>query len=146
MTLWDTGNLERAGIRNVTRSYFRHAVGVALVYDIGNRETLDALCDWVFRIKDSISWQWEKSLCMAVWGNDRDHNLTKVSGEQMKAFLSYFGLGEEHCYEVDAYSGCNVFESYQSLIERIHVQLGSSPAQQHVSMPQPSQNTEACSC
>lgn len=151
MTLWDTGNLERAGIRNVTQSYFRYAVGVVLVYDIGNRETLDALHDWVLRIKDSISWQWEKSLCIAVWGNNKDHNLTTVSEEQIKTFLSHIDLGEEHCYEVDAYSGCNVFESYQSLIERIHM---SAPSQQHSIIswghtPPPNHNTEAettCSC
>ena len=118
--------MERVGIGNVTRSYFRYAVGVALVYDIGNRETLDALYDWVFRIKDCVSWQWEKSVSMVVWGNNRDLSLTSVSQEQMNSFLNHHGLSAEHCYEVDAYTGCNVFESYQSLIERIHMQLGTS--------------------
>lgn len=136
----------------MTRSYFRYAVGVAMVYDIGNRETLDALFDWVFRIKDSICWQWEKALSFAVWGNNRDQNLTSVSDDQVKAFVSHVGLSEEHCHQVDAYSGCNVFESYQSLIERIHTQLGAAP-QQHPQVPpddqpldQPQDEGTSCSC
>ena len=153
MTLWDTGNLERAGIRNVTRSYFRYAVGVALVYDVGNRETLDDLYDWVLRIKDSVSWQWESSLCMALWGNNRDQTSTSVSGGQLDTFLGHFGLTDEHCSEVDAYNGCKVFESYHSLIERIHMQ--SRPPQQNgaVTLPNASpgpngdiEQENTCSC
>lgn len=112
----------------MTRSYFRYAVGVALVYDIGNRETLDALYDWVFRLRDSVGWQWENSLCLAMWGNNRDQDLNSVSEEQLTAFLDHVGLREEDCYQVDAYNGCNVCESYQALIARIHTQLGSCPA------------------
>lgn len=147
VTLWDTGNLERAGLRNVTRSYFRYAVGVILVYDVGNRESLDDLTDWVFQIKDSIHWQWENSLCMVLWENNRGQTSTSVSGDQRNAFLNHFGLTEEHCYKVDAYSGFNVFESYHSLIERLH--LRSRP-QQLGALTSPDDVTEeheaTCSC
>jgi hypothetical protein len=98
-------------------------VGVVLVYDIGNRETFDALCDWMLRIKESMGWQWQRLLCTAVWGNNRDTSYTSISQEQVKAFVSHFDLCEEDFHEVDAHSGHNVFESYQSLIEKIHTCL-----------------------
>ncbi len=153
VTLWDTGSLERAGIGNVTRSYFRYAVGVVLVYDVGNRETLDALCGWMFRVKDAISWQWEDALNVVVWGNNRDHSLNSVSDEQIKGFIDHFGLTEEQCCKMDAYSGFNVFESYQSLIERIHLRLSPLPGlpglqhkHKHNFEPLVVESESACSC
>ena len=153
MTLWDTGNLERYGLGNVTRSYFRRVVGVVLVYDVSNRDTLDALYDWVGRVKDDTNLQWENSLNFVVWGNNRDQTMTSVSEDQMKGFLCHLGLSEEDCYEVDAYSGWNVFESYQSFLERIHVQLSTPQQHNNISTPPPfkaseeaSSNFTSCSC
>lgn len=150
VTLWDTGNLERTGLSNVTRSYFRHAVGIILVYDIGDRETLDALYDWVFYIKNYISWQWQKCVTFVVWGNNRDQTLTAVSNEQLKSFLTHLELSENHHCEVNAYTGCSVFESYQFLIERIHQHL--NPKAKDVYRPDINLDSEgistasSCSC
>ena len=136
----------------MTRSYFRSVVGVVLVYDVSNRDTLDALHAWVRRVKDNINWQWENSLSLVVWGNNRDQTMTSVSEDQMKDFLCHLELSEEDCYEVDAYSGCNVFESYQSLLEKIHMQLSTPQQHKNISTIPPlftaseEASSSSCSC
>ena len=150
MTLWDTGNLERAGVGNITRSYFRQAVGVVLVYDIGNRDTLDALRNWVFYIKDNISWHQQQQITYVVWANNRDQTLTAVSEEQLNSFLTFLELSEDHYFDVNAYTGDNVFESYQWLIQKVHV--GFSPhrnggsTNDPISLDGTTQEKSSCSC
>ena len=115
--------MERAGIGNITRSYFRKAVGIVLMYDIGNRDSLDDLRDWVFYLQDNISWRQQQSITYVVWANNRDRTLTPVSEEQLNSFLTFLGLNEDHCSDVNAFTGYNVFESYQSLIEKVHLRM-----------------------
>ena len=114
--------MELNGIENVTRSYFRQAVGVILVYDIGNCETLDILCNWVLCVKDYFSWQWEY-VTFVLWGNDRDVYLNSVTPDYLRNFITTNGLSEEMCYNINAFAGINLFESYHSLIEKIHHKL-----------------------
>lgn len=134
---------------NITRSYFRKAVGIVLVYDIGNRDTLDALRNWVLYIKDNISWQQQQHITFVVWANNRDQTTTAVSDEQLNSFLTFLGLSQEHCFNVNAYTGDNVFESYQSLIQNVHLKL--SPQQQDngstthpISLDQKEQTSSSC--
>lgn len=133
----------------MTRSYFRHVVGVVLVYDIGNRDTLDALYDWVLCVKDNVNWQWENSITFVVWGNNRDQALTSVSEEQVQSLCAHLGLCPEDCCLVNAYTGHNVCESYQSLVERIHTQLSSLHTPQHYISHETDETSEEnhfCSC
>ena len=154
MTLWDTGNLERAGIRNVTRSYFRHAVGVVLMYDVGSRESLDALYDWMYSIRDNLDVSsLQKPTCFVVWGNNRDQSSDSVSQEQLQSFLDYQGLTHEDCYYVNTYTGCDVFESYDALLKKIHRTLHSQRWDKHRAvsqLPTSSSNhsnpSSSCSC
>ena len=52
--VWDTAGQE--AFRSITRSYFRGATGVLLVYDVTNHESFKSLRDWlVFGTCDSES-------------------------------------------------------------------------------------------
>lgn len=45
LQIWDTAGQEK--FRAIARSYFRHAVGVILVYDITDRKSFDELTYWL---------------------------------------------------------------------------------------------------
>ncbi len=115
--------MELKGIRNVTRSYFRQSVGVILVYDIGNYETLEKLDGWIQSAKDSFSWKWEDYISFMVWGNDRDQPVNSVSTEILSEFVARNGLEGDVCCEVNGHSGANLFESYYTLIQKLHTEL-----------------------
>lgn len=141
--------MEYAGLGNVTRSYFRPAVGIILVYDIGNRDTLDALRDWVSFIEENISWDQRQYITFVMWGNNRDQTLTAVSEEQLNSFLTCLDLSEDHCFEVNAYTGYNVFESYQALVEKIHLRLqgkATTTPQRHISVDTTTEPQDSSSC
>ena len=125
VTLWDTGNMELKGIRNVTRSYFRQSVGVILVYDIGNCETLDHLHGWIALVKESFSWKWKEHVSFVMWGNDRDQPVNPVSPENLSDFMLINDLSEDVCCDVNGYSGVNLFENYHSLLQTLHIHLTS---------------------
>ena len=148
MTLWDTGNLERAGIRNVTRSYFRYAVGVILVYDVSCRESFDALYDWMYYIKDSVSQHLPKRpITFVVWGNNKDQCSDCVSVDHIKSFLESQGLNQEDCYNVNTCTGLHVFESYHDLLERVHRAFRQQSWDKHRTVSQTyTDNKSICSC
>lgn len=141
--------MERSGVGNITRSYFRKAVGIILVYDSGNRDSLDALQDWVFYIKDAAPWQQQHIMTFTVWANTTDHKSTAVSEEQLNSFLTFLGLSEEHCFVVNAYTGFNVLESYQTLIDRVHHQLHTpqdNTSNSALLDDSPNTTSSSCSC
>ena len=45
LQIWDTAGQEK--FRSIAKSYFRHAVGVILVYDITSRQSFDDLSFWL---------------------------------------------------------------------------------------------------
>lgn len=49
LQIWDTAGQER--FRSVTRSYFRNAAGIIIVFDITNRETFSNLTYWLEELK-----------------------------------------------------------------------------------------------
>lgn len=98
-------------------------MGVILVYDAGNRESLDALSDWMQSVKYNLSWQWENVITFVLWGNDRDQSLNPVSIEDLDNFILGNNMKEDLCYSVNAFAGKNIFESYHSLLEMVHHHL-----------------------
>lgn len=48
--IWDTAGQDR--YRAITNTYYRHAIGVMLVYDISNRESFDNLERWLVELRD----------------------------------------------------------------------------------------------
>ena len=43
--IWDTAGQER--FRTITKSYFRGAQGILLVYDVTDRQSFDSVVTWV---------------------------------------------------------------------------------------------------
>lgn len=48
--IWDTAGQDR--YRAITNTYYRHAIGVMLVYDISERESFENLERWLVELRD----------------------------------------------------------------------------------------------
>jgi len=104
LQIWDTAGQER--FRSVTRSYYRGAAGALLVYDITNRESFNALADWLQDARALAS----PNIIILLVGNKKD-----LEAEREVTFLqaSQFAQENDLMYlETSAKSGENVEESF----------------------------------
>jgi len=60
LQIWDTAGQEQ--FRTITRSYFRGAQGIVLVYDITDRRTFNSVRSWMAQITDHADQQVNKVL------------------------------------------------------------------------------------
>jgi hypothetical protein len=78
LLLQDTAGMEKeGGVRTMTRSYFREAIGVILVYDTSNLESLNKLRTWVQVTRDACIYS--QHLVFAIWGNEKGAHYSSVS-------------------------------------------------------------------
>lgn len=104
LQIWDTAGQER--FRSVTRSYYRGAAGALLVFDITNRESYNALGDWLSDARTLAS----PNIVILLAGNKKD-----LDSDRQVTFLeaSQFAQENELMYlETSAKSGENVEESF----------------------------------
>jgi len=100
LQLWDTAGQER--FRSVTRSYYRGAAGVILVYDITNRETFLNLSKWLADARTLAS----PHLVAVLVGNksDRDED-REVEWSEASRWAAENGV---HFLEASSLTGDNV--------------------------------------
>ncbi|CAH1401991.1 unnamed protein product [Nezara viridula] len=104
LQIWDTAGQER--FRSVTRSYYRGAAGALLVYDIANRESYNALGEWLTDARTLAS----PNIVILLAGNKKD-----LDDDRQVTFLeaSKFAQENELMYlETSAKSGENVEEAF----------------------------------
>ena len=116
--------MENNGTMQMTKSYFRLAVGVILVYDKGNLESLQKIEEWVKCARKYC--QWSKHLVFALWGNDKGSfgsNTNPVLSYHLEGFKVKVDLQElpsELCCDV---TSTNVADCYQKLLTTLHSKL-----------------------
>ncbi|GJE93512.1 ras-domain-containing protein [Phanerochaete sordida] len=108
--LWDTAGQER--FRSLTRSYYRRADAIMLVYDITNRASFDALPSWYRELQDHAG----EHVALAVVG-------TKVDQEEARQVQYQEGhrfaqMHDSLFFETSAISGQGVAEPFVELIQR----------------------------
>jgi len=64
--IWDTAGQER--YRAITNTYYRHAIGVILVYDISERESFETLERWLVELRDHA----DEKIKVILVGNKSD--------------------------------------------------------------------------
>lgn len=122
--LWDTAGQER--YVSLTRSFYRGAHGVVLVYDICNRTSFQSLTRWI----DTVSIELEiADTHFIVIGNKSDHSdHREVSVEEG---LNFSKSKKMFFLETSALDGSNCNKALQILLQEIHnkyaVRLTSSP-------------------
>jgi small GTP-binding protein len=112
LQLWDTAGHER--FKSITRSYYRGASMLALVYDITKRESFVSLRDWVADIKESIG---VIPSCVLI-GNKVDKankGQRQVTPEEVAEFAAKLGCSNNPV-EVSAKTGEGIERLFESLI------------------------------
>ena len=125
--LWDTGNMERHG--SMATSYFRHAVGVILVYSKADQDSLHSLRDWIDNSLDLNMWNQDK-ITFTVWGNEVESSdmvtgPTRVENGVVKQLIASTDIRVEddlYC-TVNSKTGAGVMESYRKLIAAVDAMI-----------------------
>ena len=104
LQIWDTAGQER--FRSVTRSYYRGAAGVLLVYDITRRSTFVHLTTWLTDARNLTN---PNTVIMLV-GNKSDLSAQRdVTFEEAAKFAEEHGL---HFLETSAKTGDGVQDAF----------------------------------
>lgn len=105
LQIWDTAGQER--FRSVTRSYYRGASGALLVYDIANRESYNAITNWLTDVRTLAS----PNIVIILCGNKKD-----LDDQRQVTFDEAERFAQEHdlfFLETSAYTNENIFETFQ---------------------------------
>lgn len=109
LQIWDTAGQER--FRTIAVSYYRKAQGIALIYDVSNRESFEHLQSWMDSINDNA----EENVPIILIGNKCDL-VHKVSEEEGTQFADEYKLP---IFFTSAKTGKNVQESFLELTKII---------------------------
>jgi small GTP-binding protein len=117
--IWDTAGQERFHV--ITRTYYKGAGGIALVYDVSDRESFEHLGYWMTALKDHAS----KDVCKLLVANkiDLPRDCRAVSSSEGAAFAKRYGMA--FC-EVSAKSGANVEAAFRKLCTMVLVREGEA--------------------
>lgn len=151
LQIWDTAGQER--FRSVTRSYYRGAAGALLVYDIANRESYNALTNWLTDARTLAS----PDIVIVLVGNKKD-----LEPDREVTFLEASKFAQDHelmFLETSARTGENVEEVFlkcaRTILSKIEsgqldpekmgsgIQYGDSSLRQ---MNSQSEGGSGCSC
>jgi len=121
LQLWDTAGLER--YRAVSKSYYRHAIGCMLLYDVNDRKTFEHLTEWL----DDVQSLARSDICICVVGNKVDSD----KGRRQVSLLEASEFAQKHgCLfmETSARTGENVDEAFSAVLHRILQRIDSANA------------------
>ena len=119
LQIWDTAGQER--FRSLSKSWYKGADGILLMYDISNYDSFKHIKNWINDIKTNISIPFEK-LALIVIGHKSDlpDEKRKVDKNDIQTFENSHGI---KIIEASAKIDKNVNESMIALIDKM-LELG----------------------
>jgi Ras-related protein Rab-1A len=112
LQMWDTAGQDR--FRDIVRSYYRGASGIVLVYDIADRQSFDAIPQWMNDIQGSIS----GGVSYSLVGNKSDlENKRAVPKDEAEHFARQFGIPFTETSAKDAIQVDEVFVQLASAMK-----------------------------
>ena len=115
--LWDTAGQER--FRSITKSYYKGAHGIILMYDVTNRKTYDNIKKWLNQIRDETG----NRISIILVANKIDcEELRQVTKEEGESLAKSCNLS---IFEASAKDSINVKESFQFLAEKINENIST---------------------
>ena len=114
--------MEKQGINSMTESYFHRTIGVILIYDAKDMNSLLQLQDWIYRAKEST---YRDKLVFSLWRNrdvGTESGMGPVSEEAGKEFAQKHGLPLDLLCEVSTKDRVcvGVEESFSKVIIKVH--------------------------
>ena len=141
LQIWDTAGQEK--FRSIAKSYFRHAVGVIMVYDITNRQSFDDLSFWL----NDVHTLCDPNAAVTLIGNKLDLASSRaVTTSEATAFANTHQL---IYLETSARGGDNVQEAFYRATKSVYERAENGQLQTKTTStaPKPSQQTSGgCSC
>ena len=113
--LFDTAGEER--FRSVTTSYFHMADYFMLVFDLTNKNSLNAIPEWIESLKENV----EKPKFM-ILGNKSDLERNQIQDDEINDVLEgkdNFKINGENFIKVSAKNGKNINEAFTCLLDFI---------------------------
>lgn len=130
LQLWDIAGQERFG--NMTRVYYKEAVGAMVVYDITRPPTFEAVQKWKADIDSKVFLPDERPIPCVLLANKCDlPNQINKSAEEMNAYCRDNGFAG--WFEVSAKENKNIEQAARFLVEKIlenHLEMNKNQ-QQH---------------
>ncbi|XP_027668372.2 ras-related protein Rab-42 [Falco biarmicus] len=121
LQLWDTAGQER--FRSITRSFYRSAAGVLLVFDLTNRASFEHVLEWYHEAAG------ERPPAFLLVGHKCDLVAERaVSAEEAGHLATTLGMA---FVETSARTNCNVEMAFQMLAGSIQQALGQGPLAPH---------------
>ena len=113
--VFDTAGEER--FRSITSSYFRMAEYFLLIFDLTNRNSFDAIPEWIALLKEYV----EKPKFMII-GNKFDLEKNKIPDDEINDALEgkeQFKINDENFIKVSAKTGKNINYAFDYLLDLI---------------------------
>ena len=122
LQLWDTAGHER--FRAITRSYYRNAVGVLLVFDVTDHDSFTKLPEWIDDILQSSK---PNTPIFVLVGNKSDlDNKREVLSRDAHQYAQDHGM---EYIETSARTGNNTDKVFNLLAKRIYEAINSGQIQ-----------------
>ena len=109
--------MEQYGCHNLSQSYFAKSRGVILVYDMGNRETLEDLNNWIEIIKEKC----DKDIILCLCGHNTNSIENPVDENSVKAFYTKHRISPSLVFTVDPSTGDNMLEFFRRTVDAVHL-------------------------
>ncbi|KAH3756546.1 phytochelatin synthase [Pelomyxa schiedti] len=117
LQVWDTAGQER--FRNLTGSYFRHAHGAFLLYDVTEKITFENLGHWSADVDHYV----DTTACKFFLGNKTDLDTRAVTAEETTALTTETGIP---CMEISVKTGNNVTQALAEMTKTIHEKFAAT--------------------
>lgn len=110
LQLWDTAGQERFSA--ITKSYYRGAHGIIVIFDLCNRKSFASVKDWLKKIHENASPDGE----IVLLGNKVDMaDSVEVSEPEIDRFLDDKGIKKDRFYKVSAKENIQVAGVFENL-------------------------------
>ena len=110
LQIFDTAGQER--FRTITKTYYKGAHGIILMYDITDANSFKNVENWIKQIKANA----QANVRMVLVGNNCDNPNRKVTEEEGKKMADYFNMA---FFEVSPKLNYNVNEVFNYLVGEI---------------------------
>ena len=117
LNVWDSAGQER--FHNITRTMFKGADGIALIYDVTDENSFWNLEYWIEQIKSNTS---EKDIGLVLLGNKCDIEKRQVSKQQGKKMAQKLNISY---FETSALNGTGINEAFEHLAKEIMKKKGN---------------------
>ncbi|XP_077206656.1 ras-related protein Rab-32 [Paroedura picta] len=128
LQLWDIAGQERFG--NMTRVYYKEAVGALVVFDVTRGSTFDAVCKWKHDLDSKVLLPNGNPIPAVLLANKCDQ---KRDGGQNPSSMDQFCKdgGFVGWFETSAKDDINIDEAARFLVEHILANLKTFPSEEN---------------